>query len=1630
MKITKYLSLLFAVVLLVCAFAVSASAVENHDIYVSTTGVDTNAGTQDAPVASLNKALELVADGGTIRIMDSFTAPADFVWESHNKDVTISGGKLDLSQAGETIHVDDADKLFVYQGDAVTYDDLTLVLADNAYYCANGNRLQINANVTVSGADIQLYGGGANGNTVASTDVTLLGGSYLRIYGGGYRAAVSGDSNLYLGAINPGYKVAHDGAKRAHGGGYYANIGGNINLTIAGATADFIDGGSNADCTISGDINVLMTGGNLYSLYGGGYKNNIQGNINLTMNGGTVAQVFGANRNANYEGNVAVTLAGGTISRRFFGGCYNNYEILGGYTANNHVIGKINVCIYEGMNFAWNSSENDLGLYAHSRYSPLFDEEISNIYFMGNAAQSKHEKNLGSQNSGMQMVMGFASAADAISTSDMKTQIANWNIVLGDAIGANFYVSVPEMVAKVSTLNITVAGDAVSYDLSKLTPHADGLYLIPVKVAAAQMTEEITLQLVSGGQVWEKATFTVKEYAQTILEGDYSNEAKALAKYMLNYGAAAQQYFKINTNKLANAGCELTEEVALPQQVAPMSVSGAIDNVYFHGASMVFDHQAALRFYFYGSAKGIDFGGYEAVTVNDKFYVEVSGIDPQDLDQIITITATKGQESLCVSYSPLNYIVRMSEKGSNQMQALVKAMYGYHQAADTYVTNCGATVVLPTVSGGAISTEKNDYLPGQMVTITVIPEEGYNLTSLTVMNGEEVVDLGEIPFAGGTFTFAAETGNYTVDAKFAEKIFQDAENWDLTSQYDGVVTLKKGENGRTLRTYASKYRDVAVTVKDFQEGTFKAELHFVFGEGREFQIRLHNEGTNGQYRVQKMATTLSSGWKNLYTLSEAEAAALTNEGVRFRVVMAGTKALAYINGTQIGEVDLAEQITATELAQIKMVMYGNNGVENIQIPFALGGIFQNTVHYDLTNQNNGSVVLLEGYEKGRTLKTNESDYRDVALTVKHLAEDTFKAEYHFTFGEGKQFQIRLHNETDDGSYKVQKMATDLFAGWKNLYTLNASEVAALKSDGVQFRVVIADTYAIAFINGKQVGVVDLAGGITNEMAQIAIVMYGNVGVQNLEIPFTLGQGVAAATVELAETTNGTIKTSKTICVAGETVTITATPDDGYNLTGLTVNGEPVAVSGNKYSFVAEVGTYTVAASFAEKIFKDTDKYELSGQYDGCISLKVGSNSEQTVTTQAAIYADVSVTVRDMQPEIKSGEKGNFQAQIRFLFANGKEYHVRLHNDNKLDTYELQSMGNTNCITGWKWIKNLSSAQVAKLRSDEGVQFRVALVGSYAKVFIDDKLMGTVDLSAGNVSADTTAQIRFVLCGNNGMENIQIPFALKEEQPAHATIALADATDGVVTVDHAVCLVGETITVTAKPEEGYNLKSLVVKCGDQVAKIATKLAGGTYSYVIPAQGAYTVEAQFAAPLFELGGTGSNYTDDTWDFSKQYEGLLNLSRAGTYAGIKTKANTYREVSVTVSDLAPSFNATTGKGNFKMQIYFTFASGKQFQIRLHNENADGSYTVQNMGKDIITKWTKVTTLNGDQVAKLQSEVGVNFRIKLEGTNAIVYLDDVQVGTLDLSAGITAEDTASITMIMYGNDGVKTMELPFTLG
>ncbi|MBO5429667.1 MAG: hypothetical protein J6A10_06870, partial [Peptococcaceae bacterium] len=262
-----------------------------------------------------------------------------------------------------------------------------------------------------------------------------------------------------------------------------------------------------------------------------------------------------------------------------------------------------------------------------------------------------------------------------------NTGIALWNLVLGDQIGVKFYVH---------TEDPTNTQVCFTVDGAKTIANAEqqgigGLYVFYADVAAVQMAESIAVEVLVNGEVVDSGNYSVRQYADEILSGSYTDKEKALVKAMLNYGGKAQLYFKYNTSVLANADITV-EEAAIPQNVESISVSGSVAGLKFYGSTLVFRSRTALRFYFEGNATDCTFmlGDKELTPVEKDglWYVEIADINPQDLDQTVTVTVN---DTLTVEYSPLDYIVRMNANGSSELAALLKAMYTYHLAAVDYL---------------------------------------------------------------------------------------------------------------------------------------------------------------------------------------------------------------------------------------------------------------------------------------------------------------------------------------------------------------------------------------------------------------------------------------------------------------------------------------------------------------------------------------------------------------------------------------------------------------------------------------------------------------------------------------------------------------------------------------------------------------------------------------------------------------------------------------------------------------------------------------------------------------------------------------------------------------------------------
>ncbi len=258
-------------------------------------------------------------------------------------------------------------------------------------------------------------------------------------------------------------------------------------------------------------------------------------------------------------------------------------------------------------------------------------------------------------------------------------------MALGNDLAVNFYLEISDSIVSTAKVQLIQDDRIITAKISDLEKTADGLYKISVRMAATQMNDSITVMVKNGSDKVPSADYSIRQYCDTLLADESANEYHALIKEMLNYGAAAQAYFGYESDGAANEGITGAGQTAVPERAPEMSVNGTAGNVWFYGASLVYESKIAVRFYFSGDVSGCKFTvgeqTYTPVAKNGLYYIEVSDILPQNLGNAITVTVTSGEDTLTVSYSPLTYIVRINAKGSESLQNLMRALYNYHLAA-------------------------------------------------------------------------------------------------------------------------------------------------------------------------------------------------------------------------------------------------------------------------------------------------------------------------------------------------------------------------------------------------------------------------------------------------------------------------------------------------------------------------------------------------------------------------------------------------------------------------------------------------------------------------------------------------------------------------------------------------------------------------------------------------------------------------------------------------------------------------------------------------------------------------------------------------------------------------------------
>lgn len=275
-----------------------------------------------------------------------------------------------------------------------------------------------------------------------------------------------------------------------------------------------------------------------------------------------------------------------------------------------------------------------------------------------------------------------------------KPYFVDHKLSLDGGIGVYFYVNLTDEEAENAALSFSWADQSendVSVEFDPVTEYYRAVCLL----SASEMTSDITATLTVNGEEKETDICSVKEYAYQLINNPGCDETTSrLVKTMLNYGAASQAYFDVNTDKLANAS--LSEEDKAIADVTPAMIKANAPKyklpkgVKLASATLSLQSETTLSIYLTSKKAVTDAqcGNYtvESGTSGSYKVLRIRGIKAEDLGKDLTVTFTISGKQYSVTYSPMYYCrsVLMNSSADENLKTAVKALYWYWQAAKEY----------------------------------------------------------------------------------------------------------------------------------------------------------------------------------------------------------------------------------------------------------------------------------------------------------------------------------------------------------------------------------------------------------------------------------------------------------------------------------------------------------------------------------------------------------------------------------------------------------------------------------------------------------------------------------------------------------------------------------------------------------------------------------------------------------------------------------------------------------------------------------------------------------------------------------------------------------------------------------
>ena len=287
------------------------------------------------------------------------------------------------------------------------------------------------------------------------------------------------------------------------------------------------------------------------------------------------------------------------------------------------------------------------------------------------------------------------------------------SITLKDNIDVNYYMEMSDSVFEHDAyLEFKIGGQTYKInasDAAEVNENGKTLYKFSCPVNAAQMSDTIETRIVIDNNTKEEYSYSVKEYASELLSksNEYPAETVKLVKALLNYGTAAQTFFKYNTDNPANGilsnadkAVDAADFDAYKAVIKADSANGQNNGLSYYGSSLICKSEMTVRHYFIldnGSDINnykfsyIDTDGYEVSLTPKKasdggvYCVDISGIMACGLykNYVCRVTGMDSSQIIELNYGPLSYAysVANDKDSSIELKNLMNALYMYSEMA-------------------------------------------------------------------------------------------------------------------------------------------------------------------------------------------------------------------------------------------------------------------------------------------------------------------------------------------------------------------------------------------------------------------------------------------------------------------------------------------------------------------------------------------------------------------------------------------------------------------------------------------------------------------------------------------------------------------------------------------------------------------------------------------------------------------------------------------------------------------------------------------------------------------------------------------------------------------------------------